>query len=170
MDKEEHSRTPNIHFFPIGLGAHNEVLELGKGAQIKSMNLNSTKTSFKLMTLSSIYRMLSPIHGEGAIIDYLKFDIEGGEWNVIPELIKSGILDKVRQMGIEIHLTNRRYQTLAELKENVKILNILEEEGGMVRFDSKRNGFSKVMFEEMDNMPGYFAYEMAWYNEKYYNN
>jgi len=76
MDKEEHDRTSKIHFYPVGLGARNEVLELGKGKQINSLNLNSSLTNFKLMTLSSIYRTLSPMHGEMAIIDYLKIDIE----------------------------------------------------------------------------------------------
>lgn len=167
MDKEEHDRSSKIHFYPIGLGARNEVLGLGKGAQITSMNNRSKTTSFKMMTLSSIYRMLSPIHGEGATIDYLKFDIEGGEWNVIPELIESGILDKVRQLGIEIHLTNGANQTLPELRNNVKILHRLEKEGGMVRFDSKPNGISRSTFKEIGNMIGYYAYEMAWYNKKY---
>jgi len=170
MDKEEHDHTSKIHFYPIGLGARNEIIEIGKGGKIISMNKNSKTTSFKMMTLSSMYRMLSPIHGEEAIIDYLKFDIEGGEWNVIPDLIKSGILGKVRQMGIEIHLTNEGNQTLPELRRNVKILHTLEKLGGMIRFDSKLNGISRVTFKKMANMTGYFAFEMAWYNKKYHHN
>jgi len=170
MDKGEHNRTSKIHFFPIGVGAGNEILELGKGTQITSMNKNSTTKTFKMMTLSSIHQMLSPMHGKGAIIDYLKVDIEGGEWNVIPELIKSGILDKVRQMSMEIHLTNEENQTLSELRKNVKTLYTLEKEGGMVRFDSKLNGISRVNFKNMGNMTGHYAYEMAWYNRKYNHN
>ena len=172
MDKEEHDHTSKIHFYPIGLGPRNEIIELkGKGGQqITSMNKNSKRTSFKMMTLSSIYRMLSPLHGKSAIIDYLKFDIEGGEWNVIPDLIKSGILDKVRQMGIEIHLPNEGNQTLSELQKHVKILHTLEGEGGMVRFDSKLNGISRVTFKNMGGITGHYAYEMAWYNKKYHHN
>ena len=166
MDEEKHNRTSNIHFFPIGLGDRNEVLEIGKGKQIHSMNLYSNKTSFKIMTLSSIYQMLSPMHGKEAIIDYLKIDIEWEEWNVIPELIESGILERVRQMGIEIHLNDLENATLPQLRNEVKILDRLESEGGMVRFDSKGNGQSVVTFKEMNGITEFYAYEMAWYNKK----
>ena len=39
----------------------------------------------------------------GRNISYLKVDIEGAELTAIPEWIKSGILDSVTQIGIEIH-------------------------------------------------------------------
>lgn len=167
MNKEKHNRTPNIHFYPIGLGARNEVLKLGEGRQINSMNLKDNITRFEIMKLSSIYRMLSPMHGEEPIIDYLKIDIESGEWDVIPELIESGILDRVRQMGIEIHLTSGENLTLLEFQKEAKILHKLEKEGGMVRFDSKENLISNITFKNFGNMKGYFAHEMAWYNKKY---
>lgn len=169
MGQKEHDRTDNIHFYPIGLGAKNEVLELGKGKQFHSMAVDKNITTFKVMTLSSIYRTLSPMHGEEAVIDYLKFDIEWGEWNVIPELIESGILDKVRQMSIEIHLTNGINADLNDLKRDVKILQRLEKEGNMVRFDSKMNAYTLASFEKMGNITGAFAYEMAWYNRKYHH-
>lgn len=168
MDKEEHNRTQKIHFYPIGLAARNEVLKLGEGRQINSMNLNKTKTSFKMLTLSSLYRMLSPMHGEKAVIDYLKIDIESEEWDVIQELIESGILDRVRQMGVEIHLTSGENLSLIEFQKEAKILHSLENKGGMVRFDSKVNAGSNRTFKGMGNMKGYFAHEIAWYNKKYH--
>ena len=170
MDKEEHNRTSKIHFYPIGLSFRNEVLELGKGGPIHSMNANSNATSFKMLTLSSIYRILSStMHGENATIDYLKIDIESSEWDVIPELIESGVLDRVRQMSMEIHLSNQGSQTLAELRKSAKLLRRLETEGDMIRFDSKPNGISSATFTEIGNMKGYFAFELAWYNKKYHH-
>ena len=37
------------------------------------------------------------------MIDYLKFDIELSEWDVIPDLVKSGVLRNIKQIGFEIH-------------------------------------------------------------------
>lgn len=172
MDKEEHNRTAKIHFYPIGLGAQNEVLELNKGRQLIGYSwqgTNNTKTSMRIMTLSSIYQMLSPMHGAKTIIDYLKIDIDWEEWAVIPDLIESGILDRVRQIGMEIHLTMQGKPRLTVHQNEAKLLRRLEKEGGMIRFDSKINGLSKIQFKEFDNMTGYFAYEIAWYNKKYYH-
>ena len=165
MDVEEHNRTSKIQFYPIGLGARDEILE---GRQTSLAIFNKNKTSFKLMTLSSIYRMLSRMHGDEAIIDYLKIDIDWAEWSVIPEIIESGILDRVRQLGMEIHLTNATNEGRPELLKDVKVLKRIEDEGGMVRFDSKMNALAMTSYKEMGNVTGCYAYEMAWYNKKYH--
>ena len=39
----------------------------------------------------------------GKNISYLKVDIEGIENSAIPQWIKSGVLDSVSQIGIELH-------------------------------------------------------------------
>ena len=39
----------------------------------------------------------------GKKISYLKVDVEGAEHKAISEWIRSGILDHVKQIGIEIH-------------------------------------------------------------------
>ncbi len=169
MNQKEHNHTSKIHFYPIGLSAKDETLRVGgKGKQLHLMNTNNI-TTFDVMTLSSIYRMLSPMHGENTIIDYLKIDIESEEWNVIPQLIESGILDKVRQMGVEIHLTHRENENLKDFRKEANILYRLETEGGMTRFDSKLNAFSNVTFKEMGNLTGYYAHEIAWFNRKYHH-
>ncbi len=70
-------------------------------------------------------------------------------------------------MGMEIHLTHEATLNGAQFeKKEVEILDRLEREGGMVRFDSKVNPFSmKHFFEEMGNMKGYSAHELAWCSE-----
>ena len=35
---------------------------------------------------------------------YLKMDIEGAELEVLPELLESGVLDRVDQLALEFHL------------------------------------------------------------------
>ncbi len=81
--------------------------------------------------------MLSPVHGNDTIIDYLKMDMERGEWGVIPQLMESGIqMDRVRQIGLEVHLGDYYAdQSLEEYLEELKILRRMEVEGGFVRFD-----------------------------------
>ena len=160
MNEKEHNRTSKIHFYPIGLSSKDEILEVGRGRQLHLMSTQNI-TTLRVMRLSSIYQMLSPMHGENAIIDYLKIDIEAEEWNVFLDMIESGILDKVRQMGAEIHFTHDKNQNLADFRKEAKILHRLETEGGMVRFDSIPNIFSFTNYKNMDNMTGYYAHEIT---------
>jgi hypothetical protein len=63
----------------------------------------------------------------GKIISYLKVDIEGSEIKAIPEWISSGVLDQVRQFGIEIHtgagLGADPLPQLLELLDSIKQLH-----------------------------------------------
>jgi len=72
------------------------------------------------------------------MIDDLKIDIiEFGEWTVLPQLVKSGELVNVRQMGVEIHFLSD--VTLNKYQEMGSILWSLEREHRMNRFDSREN-------------------------------
>ena len=83
----DHDHTPAIHFFLMGLSNRDAIDDNG----------------WRLRSLSSIYEILKSKHGD-VVIDYLKMDIEGAEWAIIPQIIKSGMMDKVRQLAFEIHL------------------------------------------------------------------
>lgn len=162
MNLTRHNHSEMISFYPIGLGVRDELLTHQK-------NRYGTYNDWEMKTFSSIYDMLSPIHGNDTIIDYLKMDIERGEWRVIPQLMESGILmDRVRQIGMEIHVKSDDQTSLQEHLEELKILRRMEVEGGFVRFDSKPNLQSGKVFKRLDNLKGYIAYEMTWYNKKFY--
>ena len=62
-------------------------------------------------------------------ISYLKVDIEGFEIDAIPEWISSGILDRVSQIGIELHTgrTALAVEAANLSKAFSKILNFLRE-------------------------------------------
>ncbi len=45
----------------------------------------------------------------------------------------------------------------------------MEVEGGFVRFDSKPNLASGKVFKKLGNFNGYYAYEITWYNKKFYS-
>jgi hypothetical protein len=112
-------------------------------------------------TLSSIYSMLKPAHGDDAIIDYLKMDIEFNEWTVIPQIIESGMLAKVRQLGIEFHLYAQATD-LSWFHESVKIVKSIED-AGMIRFDSKYNPWFVGNLWAMNGVTESLGYEIAWY-------
>lgn len=146
MKKKDHDHRPNIHFFNIGLSSVNSTNDKG----------------WRLLTLSSIYDMFKSRHGD-RVIDYLKVDIEFDEWTVIPQMIQSGMLDKIRQMGFEIHLPE--IDSLEMFKKYVNIVRSIEN-NGMIRFDSKQNPWFNVNFTKL-NASGTGGYEIAWYNDKF---
>ena len=53
-------------------------------------------------------------------ITYLKIDVEGAEFAALPEMLKSGVFQHVRQMGIEMHTGSRN---LPKEKYILKALN-----------------------------------------------
>jgi len=144
--KDQFNRSSGIHFYKIGLGAQNET---------------TNSKGWKTLSLGSIRRLLGH---QDRVIDYLKLDIEFGEWDVLPELMKSGELNQVRQLGIEIHLPKsgslKKHQSLAG------IIWSLERVYGMIRFDSKANPWYSGIFWLLP-FQGSYGYEIAWYNKKF---
>ena len=126
----------------------------------------SSQWKWKLKTLSAIYTKLSEIHGR-KIIDYLKIDIESAEWKVIPEIIRSGMLSKVRQLAIEVHTSPN--QTMATFRQQIRVLRSLETIGNMVCFDSLYNPWTVYNITHLNHLEGSTAYEIAWYNSHLVN-
>lgn len=135
---EDFDRSPKIHFFSLALSD----VDMGK----------------KGRTLSTIMRIL-----RHSAIDHIKIDIEGNEWRIIPQLVGSGVLEKVKQLAIEIHLNPN--ENLGYYRRMVGAIKSLEDHG-MIRFDSYYNHWSSAHFPALDQT-GYFAYIMAWYNSNY---
>ena len=149
MGMKNHNYSRHIHFYNWGLGYQDEH---GYGLHI----------GWEMRSLSSIYNALADHHGHNTVIDYMKMDIESGEWDVLPNIINSGMLSKVRQLGVEFHLPH--YETIEEFRSLIQILRSLELMG-MVRFDSKHNPWTIANFTQLD-IRGSNGYEIAWYNSK----
>ena len=66
-----------------------------------SSNKSSVKYSFLFYDYISIRQLLYIFLQ--ALIDYLKFDIESSEWKAIPNMVNTGVLRNVKQIGFEIH-------------------------------------------------------------------
>jgi len=142
--EDQFDRSSSIHFRKIGLAA---------------LDQNETDDQeWKSLTLGSIRRLLGH---QDRVIDYLKIDIEFGEWTVLPQIMKSGELVNVRQMAVDIHF--RSEWDLNKYREMGSILWSLEREHGMNRFDSKENLWSSGKYQHL-GVEGSFSYEMAWFN------
>jgi hypothetical protein len=147
MGVNNHDHSPgNVHFYNWGLGDQNE----------NDQNLNWT-----IRSLSTIYETLSVRH-DTKIIDYLKIDIEYSEWIALPNIIKSGMFSKVRQLGVEVHFEIT--DSLEQIRECAKLLRRIEKLG-MIRFDSQINPWYVGNFTKFP-LTGSLGYEIAWYNGK----
>jgi len=149
-NETNHDRGKMIHFQNIGISNIEE----------------STINGWNLHPLSSIYKNLSiSAHPKLKIIDYLKIDIESYEWKVLPQILESGMLDHIRQLSVEVHLTINVNTTMSDLRKLVRILKSLEDYG-MVRFDSKLNPVTERTIYPMIDIDDYSCYEIAWYNHR----
>ena len=50
---------------------------------------------------------------------YLKMDVEGAEFYALPEIIKSGVFNSIRQMGIEMHTGSRNLQNVKQVQKHL---------------------------------------------------
>ena len=158
MNETDHDHSKHIHFYQMGLGD-------------RDIDDNNVPDVWKFKTLDSIYRMLMPHHGE-TIIDYLKVDIEWDEWNCFKQIIKSGMLEKVRQLTIELHLPNKLLSanvinssyidmTIEDYRSLVRLVKSIENR--MTRFESRSNLWSTKLVKNLNNYTGPICFELSFY-------
>lgn len=150
--KEDHQHSKNIWFFDIALGG----LDVDR----------HTRKSWKVRTLSSIYEELQKKHGS-RVIDVLKVDIEFSEWKTLDQIYRSGILRKVKQIAMDVHLRER--SSLQTLRKCYKMIRSLERDYGFYRFNSRPSPWANVYLNAWGRR-GNYAFEMSWYNSQYLNN
>ncbi|XP_046452744.1 probable methyltransferase-like protein 24 [Daphnia pulex] len=149
MGMSHHNHSPGIHFYNWGLGDRDEY---------------DNVFNWTIRSLSSIYNSLYAIHGN-EIIDYLKIDIENSEWIALPDIIQTGMLSKVRQLGIEVHLNSEA--SIEQYRKWAQILRAIEKLG-MTRFHSEYNPWFMGNFTEFEFW-GSFGHEISWYNRNLFH-
>ncbi|KAL7647897.1 UNVERIFIED_CONTAM: hypothetical protein RMT77_001507 [Armadillidium vulgare] len=89
MGREDHDRTPGIHFFNLGLSDFSGMTKIGG----------------KTCKVETYANILKKLNLTGKKIDYLKMDIEGSEINFFRDVFINypHLLDNVKQLGVEIH-------------------------------------------------------------------
>lgn len=112
--------------------------------------------------------MLREKHGDVAI-DYLKIDIENDEWVVLPHILSTKMMDRVKQLAVEVHFSDK--MSRLEFRNRIEILRSVESYG-MIRFDSKYNPWFKGTFTQLTDegepkLSASRGYEIAWYNSKF---
>jgi FkbM family methyltransferase len=125
---ETQSLPPEFHHFPFGLSDHDGVLDffqLPGQDMVSYTELNPGRysdivapTQLKVKRLATICAEFS--HG---LIDVLKMDIEGSEYNVIPDLLNSNIA--IHQILIEFH---HHFQNV-RVKNTIDAIKILNRHG-----------------------------------------
>lgn len=125
-------------------------LNLGFKAEISVQGWNVT-------SLMKTHKYLYPKH-ESEMIDYLRFDTEDLDLRVIPNIIRTGMVKKIRQLAVEIHIVPEG--TTDELRDLVELLQGLEQ-AGMVRFASNPIPSSRDWLEAIQ-YDGELDYEISW--------
>jgi len=59
-------------------------------------------------------------------IDILKLDVEGSEWGALEKMLKERMLDRVKQLAIEIH-TPELYQVKSSINNLIRYSSILHQ-------------------------------------------
>ena len=89
-------------------------------------------------------------------------DIEGQERDVIPQIVSSGMLANIRQLGFELHLSYDR--PLNQIRSLLADVVQAVEAAGMIRFDSKANPWSLTHSPAL-NYTVAAGFELAWYQQ-----
>ena len=171
MNETDHDHSQFIHFYNLGLSDRDHVID-DDGSGVK----------WAMKSLDSIYRMLSTTavsandkqrhHDSDAVIDYLKMDIEWDEWGVLPQIIESGMLAKIRQLTVEFHLPTKFIPSslpsavdlnLDDYRRLVTVIKSMEHQHGMVRFESRANPWSVKTIKALDHYVGSTCFEMSFY-------
>ena len=156
MEATDHNRSARVHFYQMGIWHRNGLIVVDR---------KNPDAVWTVMTLSSIYKRFQSVHGDRPI-DYLKIDVEGSEWDIIPEIVASGMLDRVKQLGIEIHMAYGAVSTDL-VRSRVEMLRSLERDHGMIPFDYKINFSCKG--HVVGAPEHYGCAEIAFFNSKYRN-
>jgi len=134
MRKSNHTHSEKVKFFNLGIGGSNHI----------------NKKQWTMRTFSSL---LKDQGHEEDIIDFLKFDIEGSEWEVIRNMYEDQSLRNVKQIAFEVHIDHRFYRNVATWMMQLKTIKLLNRAGflkwhdheNQVRMQNSRSPRSGLM-------------------------
>ena len=98
------------------------------------------KSLVKVLTLEDAIKHFKD---EGKTIHYLKVDVEGHELKSIPKWLKSGVLENIQQINLELHtgkLHIKEHQITSFLKPLLTAFSEMDKKYGFKTIDYKPNG------------------------------
>ena len=154
MKQPDHNRSSQIHFYRMGLSVRDGFIK------------GDNEKKWPVKTLSSFYQWLKTLHGAKPI-DYLKIDIEGNEWTALMQIMSSGILDRVKQLALEVHFNWPGTPDAQQVRRRLEIIGSLERDHGFAKFDYRNNLNSQGSMVQ-DTQRNYFACaEVVFLNTKF---
>jgi FkbM family methyltransferase len=110
------SDTHNIRFFPIGLAAKTGVIEFSLTEYVGQVSRSTSKSGFGKVSFDC-WNLPTVMDNNGdTVIDLLKMDIEGFEYEIIDQFLDQRI--PIRQLCVEFHpwlMPGRTFKTIARL-------------------------------------------------------
>lgn len=99
--------TPKVHSFCYGLGSTAGVFQISDDADASSFFAKG-----KGGQIDAEVRSIAEVLEKLAIsrIDLLKINIEGGEYDVLPALIRSGWIPRIRNIQVQFHTVGDDYE------------------------------------------------------------
>lgn len=95
-------RHPNVQFFDYGLGARTERCVMHVNNDSSSCVKPTAGARPEEVLLRSIDEVLAEL-GIGKVIDLIKINIEGGEYELLEHMISTGLIDRCRDVQVQFH-------------------------------------------------------------------
>merc|ERR1712154_19953 len=89
------------------------------------MGLGVNQT-FEVDTLENIIKRL---RDDEKTISILKLDVEGYEFQIIPQLLQGSTLDSIRQIIVEVHSDDQNERNQVDMKSMISNLDALHTKG-----------------------------------------
>ena len=109
----------NVYFKKVGLGHYK-----GKRELMLNLAANISSEPMPMITLKDAFSNNGDL---GKEITYLKVDIESSEIKAIPEWIQSGILENVRQIGMELHTGKLYFDRNGQADAAKRLLKLMSQ-------------------------------------------
>lgn len=108
INKVDHVRHDLIWFYAVGIG--NE-------------NTHDPQNGWPLKKFSTL---VSKCEDENKTIDILKIDVEGSEWGALAKMLEERMLNRVKQLAIEIH-TPELYKVKSSIDDIIQYSTVLSQ-------------------------------------------
>ncbi|XP_045190316.2 probable methyltransferase-like protein 24 [Mercenaria mercenaria] len=133
----DHQHSPAVYFHSMGLWKTDEVMN----------------TNWKMKTLNSIRTELDH---QNSNIAMMKIDIEGAEWEALPEMLKSGALKGIKQLIMEFHSWvdlppwQLDHRNKKDYRHHLNVLRGLYDEGFRIFFFKRFPGYCCLYEDEFN--------------------